>query len=80
MRARVYLTLSPKDAALLADLLDEARLGDTEYYHAWIEHHKDAEQRLTKMHERLVQLIEAHTPSLADGSFPEPPEDYDERG
>lgn len=73
MRARVYLTLSPRDANLLGDGL-EVLLDNTEY----IERlgHENASQRLEKMMARLRELTDAHTPSLAEGMFDGPPDDY----
>lgn len=73
-RARVYLTLSPKDAGMLADILTEAGASDS----TWLEDlgHKDAHLRIEKMQERLVVLIDHHTPSLAEDAFGPEPDDY----
>lgn len=68
IRRRVYLTLSIKDADLLAELMSDAlstELGERD------------PDRLEKIMNRLVDLTEAQRPNLAEGAFEEPPDDFD---
>ena len=67
-RVRVYLTLSLRDADLLIDHFD-AILGAG---------YEDDGNRLEKIKDRLVDLTEAQRPSLAEGMFDGPPDDYAE--
>jgi len=74
-RIRVYLTLSLKDADLLADLLDMYLATGNDF-----RPEENAPARFEKMHQRLVELTEAQRPNLAEGMFDGPPDDYDEGG
>lgn len=66
-RHRVYLTLSIRDADLLADHLDKSLGAD----------YAEDPDRLGKIHDRLVELANSQRPSLAEGMFDGPPDDYD---
>ena len=73
-RLRVYLTMSLRDAEMLQDGI-ELLMTEGEYLDRI--GHEHAATRFGKMGERLAPLIEAQRPSLGEGLFDGPPDDYD---
>lgn len=74
-RLRVYLTLSLRDAEMLADFIEHGlSTGEIEIGH------RDAETRFERMHQRLVELTNTQRPNLAEGMVDGPPADYGEQG
>ena len=74
-RRRVYLTLSLKDADMLADFIEHG-LATGEIHLG----HDNETARFERIHTRLVDLTETQRPNLAEGMFDGPPDDYDEQG